>query len=72
MKSISFNGKEKDYVSKYEETHYTSTQMCIKYGIGKGALLKKIPPPDIVSPYGNKTRLWDRNKIIAILGEGEK
>jgi hypothetical protein len=72
MTTLAFNGKEKAYVSRYAETHYTVTQMCRKYGIGKEALLKKIPPPDVVSPHGNKTRLWDRRAIVSLLGEGKK
>jgi hypothetical protein len=72
MTILSYSGREKDYVSKYAETHYTTTQMCRKYGIGKEALLKRIPPPDVISPHGNKTRLWDRKAIVSLLGEGEK
>jgi hypothetical protein len=72
MIMLSYSGREKDYVSKYAETHYTTTQMCRKYDIGKEALLKSIPPPDVISPYGNKTRLWDKNSIIALLGSGKK
>ena len=72
MTGLSFNGKEKAYVSKFAETHYTTMQMSRKYSMTIKVLLKKIPSPDVICPYGNKTRLWERNKIMAILGDGEK
>lgn len=66
-----YKTRENLWVEARSETHYTLPQIARKYDISKDKLLLLLPRPDIRSPYGNRTRMWEKSSVIALL-EPEK
>jgi hypothetical protein len=64
--------REMVWVDQYRETHYTSVDIARKYDLEKSTVRKRMYPPDIVAPYGNRTGLWEKEKTIKHLGEPPK
>lgn len=64
-----FKTREHLFVERHRETHMTLRQIAHKYGMGKEKIIFLLPKPDVVSPYGNHTRLWLRDRVILQLGE---
>lgn len=64
-----FKTRENLFVERYRDSHMTLRQIAHKYDIGKEKVILLLPKPDVVCPYGNHTRLWERGKVIEQLGE---
>ena len=63
--------RESKWLSPYRDTHYTLTQLCRKYDISKESMISILPRPDLRSPYGNRTRLWEKESVIKFLGDAK-
>ena len=64
-----FKAREHLWVDRRRGTHMTLQQIAHKYGVSRGKVITILPPPDVVSPYGNHTRLWLRETVSQKLGE---
>ncbi|MEQ1636749.1 MAG: hypothetical protein ABL903_08645 [Methylococcales bacterium] len=63
-----FKTREHLFVDRYRDSHMTLPQIAHKYDIGKEKIIILLPKPDVVSPYGNHTRIWSRTQVIERLG----
>lgn len=64
-----FKTRENLFVDRYRDTHYTLTDIAQKYSVSREKIAKLLPPPDLVAPSGNRTRLWLKTAITEKLGE---
>jgi hypothetical protein len=59
--------RDLEFVEQHKETHMTLAQAASRMGICRQKAVDLLPPHDIRSKYGKKTRLWRRDVVVDLL-----
>jgi hypothetical protein len=68
-KAHGWGSRNQQWIAQHADSYVTAPQIARKLGLASGgALPRKMPEPDLISPHRQKTRLWKREVVEQFFG----